>query len=159
VRQAEAAPMCPVTVRIAHGPGHSSDTPTLIKQQFESVWPGTNVQLQQKPSLQSINLAITSAGADVGLLSTPFLAGVEIPAVAQQWEVSAGIWIALQGNAARNRIDNSDMVRADDLVNYLRSTSGKSFLSSTGRVPNALHNGGSTDPRLGRELGWHDIFG
>ncbi len=131
LRVAEAAGSCPITIRV-----HGSSSPTLpsiagaTRAQFESMWtPGTTVAVLETSS--SNGIADLAAGiADVAIATRPLTYAESAGKYA--WQVADNVWVATRDTAAVNRIDNSQQVRADDWINFMRSGAGVYYLNLNG---------------------------
>jgi len=135
IDNAESAASCPITTRVAYGPnsGLGETLAPGLGAAVASAWaPGSTIQ---SFGTADPHATLSSGGSDVALLSTP-LKGDALQNV-WQWEIGAGLWAATRAQSASSRFDNSNQVRADDYINYLRASAGRMTLTNLAQLPNA----------------------
>lgn len=145
--KAEAIGSCPVALRV-----HSQYTVAAIADQSQNPFqydfaPGTTLALTGTETSTQAIADLTNGDADVAITARP-LSQIEL-ANKYEWQIAAGAYASTRDTGAVPRIDNSQQVRADDLVNFLRSAQGYNAITAAGYSP--------LDPAAVQPLPDHDV--
>jgi phosphate transport system substrate-binding protein len=87
---------------------------------------------------------LTTPGMKVLALSNggPFVLPSPTTTLNGTYPVRRELFIGVRNTGANPRIDNSNMVRSDDFINYIRSSAGQTIVANVGFVPLATHPSG-----------------